>query len=408
MRCRADRACFAAVAVALAPAPVAAEAAAEVDAVAGGSVAVETRVFTRPPASPRQDRAGFSPSLVIEPELRLEWNDGLDYLTLIPFVRLDADDDERTHADVREASWTHLGEDYDLVLGISKVFWGVAESRHLVDVINQTDLVEDIDQEDKLGQPMASLTVLRDWGALTGFLLPGFRLRTFPGDDARLRGPLPVAAGEGRFESDLGQGHVDLAFRYAGTFGDIDLGLAHFFGTGREPRLLPEARGGRIELVPHYDLIHQTGLDLQATRGAWLWKGEAIARAGQGEPFLATVAGFEHTRFGVLDTAVDLGLLAEVHLDGRDDAAPPTVFDHDLFLGSRLAFNDVQGSEILAGVVVDWETGAMAWNLEAERRIGERYRIEVTLRAFANVPDEDLLAGIRKDDYLEVRLARFF
>ena len=41
--------------------------------------------------------------------------------------------------------------------GVRRVFWGVAESNHLVDVINQTDAIENPDQEDKLGQPMLNL-----------------------------------------------------------------------------------------------------------------------------------------------------------------------------------------------------------------------------------------------------------
>ena len=44
-----------------------------------------------------------------------------------------------------------------LLVGAAKVFWGTAESRHLVDIINQTDAVEDIDEEDKLGQPMVKV-----------------------------------------------------------------------------------------------------------------------------------------------------------------------------------------------------------------------------------------------------------
>jgi hypothetical protein len=373
-----------------------------------GFAAFEPRFFVESPAFPGQEDATVSPSVVLQPDFRYEWSDGFDYLTLVPFARLDADDHRRTHLDLREASWTHLGEDYDLVLGVSKVFWGVAESRHLVDIVNQTDLVEDIDREDKLGQPMASLALFRDFGTVTGFLLPGFRLRTFPGDEARLRGPLPIFADEARFESDLGQGRIDLALRYDQSVGPIDLGVSQFWGTGREPRLVPEVRDGTSGFVPHYDVIQQTGLDLQATRGASLWKVEAIARFGQGDPFLATVAGVEHTLFGLGDTDLDLGLLAEIHLDGRDDDAPSTIFDHDLFLGGRLALNDVAGSEVLGGVLVDWETGAMAWSVEAQHRIGDRYRIEATLRVFADVPEDDPLFGIRRDDYLEVRIARFF
>ena len=54
-------------------------------------------------------------------------------------------------------------------MGIDKVFWGVIESRHLVDYINQTDGVEDVDGEDKLGQPMINLGLQRDWGDLIFF-----------------------------------------------------------------------------------------------------------------------------------------------------------------------------------------------------------------------------------------------
>ena len=52
-------------------------------------------------------------------------------------------------------------------VGVGKVFWGVTESQHLVDIINQTDLVENIDTEDKLGQPMLETTWLQNWGATT-------------------------------------------------------------------------------------------------------------------------------------------------------------------------------------------------------------------------------------------------
>ena len=54
------------------------------------------------------------------------------------------------------------------------MFWGVTESVHLVDIINQTDFAGDIDGEDKLGQTMLSLMLQRDWGEITAFVLPAF------------------------------------------------------------------------------------------------------------------------------------------------------------------------------------------------------------------------------------------
>ena len=154
------------------------------DAVAGewdfsASVATEVRIFPNDPAFPGQDDNLFSPSVAVEPGIVYEWNDGDDRLTFVPFLRWDADDDERSHVDVREANWLRFGDDWDLVVGIDKVFWGVTESRHLVDIVNQTDGVEDIDNEDKLGQPMINLTLQRDWGALSFFVLPAFASAPF-------------------------------------------------------------------------------------------------------------------------------------------------------------------------------------------------------------------------------------
>jgi hypothetical protein len=50
-----------------------------------------------------------------------------------------------------------------------------------VDIINQTDLVENIDGEDKLGQPMVHFSYFGDWGVVDFFLLPYLRERTYPG-----------------------------------------------------------------------------------------------------------------------------------------------------------------------------------------------------------------------------------
>jgi hypothetical protein len=374
-----------------------------------GSVAGETRVFPNRPAFADQKAATVSPSFALESEIVYEWNNRADRLTFVPFVRWDAFDDNRTHGDIREANWLHLGPDWDLVVGIDKVFWGVTESRHLVDIVNQTDAVENIDTEDKLGQPMVNLNLFRDWGTFSLFVLPGFRERTFPDDDARLSGPLPIVARDATFDSGAEERHVDFAARWRHTIGDWDIGLAHFRGTSREPRLLPADRGGRSVLVPHYDQIDQTSLDVQLTTEATLWKLEAITRSGHGDRFFATVAGLEHTLFGVFGTKADLGLLAEYLYDGRDDAeAPATGADDDIFLGARLTLNDEQDTSLLAGAVIDRASQATLFSVEAGRRLGDDWKLELEGRFFVAVPDSDPLAGIRDDDFLALTLTRFF
>lgn len=374
------------------------------------TVSGELRVFPNKAAFSDQDNSTLSPSLSFKPEVIYEWNGGDDRLTFVPFLRWDADDDNRSHGDIREANWLHLADDWDLIIGVDKIFWGVTESRHLVDIINQNDAVENIDGEDKLGQPMINLNLFRDWGALSAFVLPGFRERSFPDDTARLRGSLPIDDGKPTYESGAEDRHVDFALRWTQTYGDWDLGLSHFSGTSREPRLIEGTdSGGRTVLTPQYDQIDQTSLDLQLTRDAWLWKLEAVTRSGHGDRFVAAVGGFEYTLFGVMETNVDLGFLAEYLYDGRDNStAPGTAADDDIFLGIRLALNDEPDSSLLIGATVDRRSQATLFFIEAERRLGDSWTIELEGGFFLNVPGDDLFAGIQDDDVLTLRLTKFF
>jgi len=373
-----------------------------------GSLSVEPRLFLDAPAFPGQTEKGLSSSLVAAPEFRYEWNDANDRLTIVPFLRLDADDDERTHFDLREANWQHVAGPWTVRLGLGQVFWGVTESRHLVDIVNQTDQVEDIDEEDKLGQPMINIERFTRYGTFSALLLPGFRERTYPADDARLRGPLPIATELAVYESGRADRHTDLALRWEQSAGDWDLGVSGFYGTGREPRLVPAVpAAGNEVLVPHYDLIGQLGLDLQYTRGAWLWKLEAIRRSGQASTFGAYTAGFEYTVYSIRRTNADLGLLVERLYDGRDATAPATALADDVFFGARLALNDVSDTMLLLGAIIDRDNHGVVSFIEGQRRLWQRWRFEIELRLLDDAEDE-ALRGLRRDSFVTVRLARFF
>ncbi|MCH9674938.1 MAG: hypothetical protein K0U93_26085, partial [Gammaproteobacteria bacterium] len=323
-------------------------------------------------------------------------------------LRVDGTDSVRTHADIRELRWERVWDTWELRAGLGKVFWGVTESAHLVDIINQTDLVESIDGEEKLGQPMINAAFIRDWGTVDVFLLPGFRERTFPGARGRLRTE-PIVDGDGAtYESGARHRHIDAALRWSHSIGAFDVGLSHFYGTTRDPLFRPQPRGaGSVVLVPHYDLIHQTGLDLQATYGNWLWKLETIRRLGQGKPFVAAAGGFEYTFVGIFDSAADLGVLAEYLYDERGDTAGQP-FEDDVFAGVRLAFNDAASSDLLAGVIRDMDGSATLFSVEASTRIGERWKLEVEMRLWTGVRDNDAFVSFQDDDHVQITLSRFF
>ena len=344
-------------------------------------------------------------SIALAPEFYTEWDDGEQSLLFSPFLRLDGEDAERTHADIRELQWLLVRDDWELRVGVGKVFWGVAESQHLVDVINQTDLVENTDTEDKLGQPMINLSLFQDWGTVDLFVMPYFRERTFAGRDGRLRGPLVVDTDAATYESGAGRHHLDVAVRWSHSISDWDLGVSHFYGTNREPQLLVNSTA--TALIPFYETMHQTGLDAQYTRESWLCKLEMIRRETAASTFFALTGGVEYTFYSVFDSDIDVGLISEYLFDDRDDASS-TASEDDVLVGTRLTWNDVQSSELLVGVIHDLSSEDMAWNIEASRRIGDRWKLSVEGRFFNVNTVPSVLYTVRRDDYIQLELARYF
>ena len=339
--------------------------------------------------------------------------------TVSPFFRYDATDPRRTHADLREAYlllFGEIGEDeWELRLGIDRVFWGVAESRNLVDIVNQTDLVEHPDGMAKLGQPMVHATWYGDWGVAEFLALPYHRARTFPGRAGRLRAPILVDADRIVYEHGAGARHLDFAARYSHGFGPLDLGVSVFDGTSREPLLLPALgpRGVPV-LVPIYEQIRQFGLDAQVTTGSWLLKLEAIRRAGarnrEGieQNYAAFVGGAEYTFYSVFDTAADLSILGELNHDTRGRHATNQI-ENDLFGAARLALNDVQSTEFLVSILGDMDTSTRAVTFEFNRRLSDQWSLQVEALALLSVDKADALVyPIRRDSFLALNLTYNF
>ena len=88
--------------------------------------------------------------------------------------------------------------------------------------------------------------------------------------------------------------------------------------------------------------------------------------------------------------------------------APATAFEDDIFLATRLALNDVEDTELLAGVVIDLEHQERVFSLEFERRLSDNLNLEIEGQVFDNVDEGDLLNGLGDDSFIEVRLSWFF
>lgn len=350
-------------------------------------------------------QASQFPALSVQPEYSLEWDKGYQAIRFKGFFRLDRDD-KRTHWDIRELYYQKAKNNWELSIGLKKVFWGVAESNHLVDIINQTDAVETFDGEQKLGQPMVQFSwITNNWGTFDLFYLPYHRKRAFAGEKGRLRFGTIIDRDDLTYESGAEQWRQDFALRWKHFIGAFDVGLSHFYGNGREP-LFSFNPDGSINAF--YPVINQTGLDLQITHNAFLWKFEAIQRWAEAQDFFAFVAGLEYTFSNIDGNGLDIGLLAEYLYDERDELAL-TAVQNDLFLGSRIAFNDVQDTSILFGGIIDLEQDSSILSLEASRRFGSNWTATLEARIFNEIaPTELLLSNFRDDSFVRISISRFF
>ncbi|MEJ6621488.1 MAG: hypothetical protein QNL93_06050 [Opitutae bacterium] len=345
-------------------------------------------------------------SIILQPEYAVAWEEDRKVVSFEPFIRLSSLDDERTHGDIRELSFVGSWDLFELRIGISKVFWGVTESQHLVDVINQTDLVESPDGEDKLGQPMVNFVYVNEYGNFEFFILPYFRERTFSGYDGRFRTNLVVDGESPIYLHGDEESHIDGAIRWSHYLGGLDWAISYFEGTGREPTLKANLIG--TKLVPVYGQSKQASLELQYVVGDWLLKSEVLSKdSDQNGNYWAMVAGFEYT-FANYYQGMDVGVLYEYLYDDRGESSGSGLDDAS-FVGSRIALNDEKSLEFLVGGIVEHETGKLSNAfIESSRRINENWKWTIEGSFFAKPKSDSFLEKIKRDDYLQGSLSYFW
>ena len=369
----------------------------------------------------------FNNSLSLQAEVYKAWDDETQSITFKPFYRHDEMDDERSHGDVRELIWHKVADEYELKVGVGKVFWGVTESAHLVDIVNQTDGLESLDGEEKLGQPMVQLLLERDWGNLDLFVLPFHREREFAGPEGRLSSGFEFS--DAIYESSDEEQNIDIAARFSSYVDEFEYAVSVFHGNAREPSLGVDGVTGNA--LPYYPTISQLGLEFQYLNEGWAWKFEGIHRDGMPEAtvnffgnyvpvahsplgvqvgeeasYFATAAGFEYTQVGIFETRIDLGWVVEHLYDSRQEDAGVTAFEHDVLLATRWAANDEADSTLLAGVMYDYEYEEYSLSFEGNTRLMDGLSVEVEARVFA--PSEDgKQDGFRDEDFVKLTFSYY-
>ena len=319
-------------------------------------------------------------------------------------VREDEKDSGRRITEARQAYFRTPFAGFDVFLGNRQEFWGKAESKNVVDLINQSDAAANEGKSGKLGALSISAERYVDIGDLQLWYISGFREKTFNDSDAHPSSGLTVNSAQ--YARKDGKDADDFAVRLSSFAGDWDLAGSVFYGTARDP-ILTVAVGGKA-LNPYYALQKSIGLEAQYTGDATLLKWESLHGTQSSligtHNFSAAVAGIEYIYYRSFETKLDIGLIGEVQHDDRPQAAA----NQFGVAGVRLVFNDIADSNILFLLSADSKMDQSIVSLEASQRINDVTSVKLTSQFYNARTATSAYGQLSDDDAVTLTLNMFF
>ena len=329
-------------------------------------------------------------------------NDGNSKFSLRANARLDENDTKLNYFDFQKLKYEYYFEDTTIKIGIDKIYWGVNESFKIVDIINQSNIAEDITGTEKFGQPMISITQVYNFGVFDFYILPYSRERVFPGSKGRPRLAYEIDYNSTSYESSLKENKIGGALRFSKVIDDFDLGLTHYFGTARNPEL--NINPSSLKLEPYYPILSQTGIDIQATIGSCLYKLEAVTVDKNSERHTSFAGGVEYTFYQINNSSADLGLITEIILDDRNDY----FLNNETAIGLRLTLNDINGTSLLTGASLDNNGESNRFFSEFETRLSDDSKLFIDIAINGHINKNDFTYAFKQDSSLSLKFAKYF
>ena len=345
------------------------------------------------------------------------------------YGRLDVRDFNRTVFIVEEL-WAEfkLG-DLRIRAGADLLNWTATEAFHPADIINARNLDSDVENYEKLGEPMVRISYDLGVGSLTAYFFPYYTEPLFPAASSRLSfipptillGPTIRMKANGELtEDEFGpQG----AIRFAQSIGSIDMSLHVVHHMDRsQPEVLIDSNTGVPR--PLFRTVTQIGGTYQHVIDALILKIEAgyrifaepdrnLAPFGlvQDRNHLQTAVGLEYG--WLIDGNVDFTLLAEVQsyfLVDEDVRRNLGVFQRDALAGFRVSLNDVSSTELLVSTIIDLEDPEqILLNASFSRRILGNWGVSAAVRmVFGPLQNVQGFQVPPASDHARLFLTRYF
>lgn len=437
--------------------------ASESDAVAKtrskGQVAAETRAFW-----PDSDDATEDFGLALSARADFDWKTKHWRFYARAFGRVGALDLDRSLFFAEEGFFAFRSKWVRIRVGSQLLNWTATEAFHPADVMNSRNFDSNVENAEKIGEPMVSVNFRLWQGArLEAFYMPLRIDPNLPGTQSRLSfgptqldvsgfgfGPPGTNVGidigdvlwidrDGGLSDDITQ--HQWAVRFSQTIEGADIALQLVQHNDRNqptfaPRLPSDLSNlSSIELVPIYGYVTHAGLTYTHVIEDWVVKLEAAYRHFEGvdavrapadqlphgvsiaeQPFdghMQIAGGLEYG--WVYDNDHEATLILEgqafIWPDGRPSPfeAP---FENDVLLGYRHTFNDIDGKEFLLSAISDVRRfPEILVSFNYSQRLNEVWGIRTGFRLVFAEPEgsfPDGLQALNDDHQITFDLIRYF
>ena len=370
---------------------------------------ISSRFFHKDNAYPSQTNTY---SVELKSEFFFEPSKNSNFL-LEPYYRYDQHDKERSLFDISQGFFLYFNDYGEFKIGKEKIFWGITELKNPVDVINSPDSASG-EEKAKLGQSLISYSYINDnFGYIDLIYMPEFHKSTQIGKKGRLRLNLPTENYNTIYEGGAGEKTPSWAFKWQNSFGDSDISFQFFRGTSRDVSTIPVVENGQLKYFAGYERISQIGSFLQKVNGPLIFKFEGIKRNGQKnslyerENFFSYITGIEYVKTRVFRELWDLNLFLEYSNDDRGSKSTD-IFQNDLFIGSRISLNDVEGTEITQSLTLDLDGNGNTGIIEVSTRLMDSLRITADYNFYWSLKSSDTLYSFRRDNYFGIKVTNYF
>lgn len=369
-----------------------------------GSLGAETQIYPDAPLYPDQNRDHVQVSAYATFNASADVGNARFDMEL--FGRIAPDAAREASGDVRQAFVRLPFGNAEVKAGILTEKWGVLEAWNPVDIINQSDLVEDFQGKVKLGQPGVLMTLPLGDATLSFFGTSIARERRFGRGEDRFQ-VLPATVIDQHFEG--GRSSPTGAIRVELPVGPVNVAVSQFLGTAREPVLSAVVGPTGLEgFRAFYDRISQTSVEAELVLGDSVIKTEVIHQHTDKGASWGGGVGIETGFSKFASGPGDFTLYAEAYADSRADDAAVTPFQRDVFLGARYTFNDTDDTLLELRNTHDLEWGSDLLELRASRRVLQDAVFTFSLLKAANEARDPALSSLGRDTQIKLRLTQFF